>query len=136
MQLNKEGVNGFASFETQAKASTGGISTAMKNLKSRVASGVTEMISAVNKGLEENGFGGIAQVLSNLGTTIKDTLTSLAPYITAIVSTAIQWLPSIINFLKAILPILTPIFLAVKSYQAVVTAVKVATMLWNGAQMI
>ena len=136
MQLNKEGVNGFASFETQARASTGGISTAMKNLKSRVATGVTEMISAVNKGLEENGFGGIAQVLSNLGTTIKDTLTSLAPYITAIVSTAIQWLPSIINFLKAILPILTPIFLAVKSYQAVVTAVKVATMLWNGAQMI
>ena len=136
MQLNKEGVNGFASFETQARASTGGISTAMKNLKSRVATGVTEMISAVNKGLEENGFGGIAQVLSNLGTTIKDTLTSLAPYITAIVGTAIQWLPSIINFLKAILPILTPIFLAVKSYQAVVTAVKVATMLWNGAQMI
>lgn len=136
MQLNKEGVNGFASFETQARASTGGISTAMKNLKSRVATGVTEMISAVNKGLEENGFGGIAQVLSNLGTTIKDTLTNLAPYITAIVSTAIQWLPSIINFLKAILPILTPIFLAVKSYQAVVTAVKVATMLWNGAQMI
>lgn len=131
MQLNKEGVNGFASFETQAKASTGGISTAMKNLKSRVATGVTEMISAVNKGLEENGFGGIAQVLSNLGTTIKDMLTNLAPYITAIVGTAIQWLPGIIKFLKSILPILAPIFLAVKSYIAVVKAVKVATLLWH-----
>ena len=136
MQLNKEGVNGFASFETQAKASTNGISTAMKNLKTRVATGVSEMLSAVNKGLEENGFGGIAQVLSNVGNTIKDMLTNLAPYITAIVGTAIQWLPGIIKFLKSILPILAPIFLAVKSYKAVVTAVKVATLLWNGAQML
>ena len=115
-RLNTEGVEGFASFEEQAKSATGGIGTAMKNMKTRVAAGVTGLIEAVDTGLKENGLGGIADVLNTIGQTIKDVLVQLAPYVTDIITMIATYAPPILNFIKEMLPYLTPILAAVGTF--------------------
>lgn len=136
VQLNSQGVDGLANFEEQARGATNGISTAMKNMRSRIADGVSEMITAVNEGLEENGLGGIAPMLEQIGSSIRDFLTDMAPTIVQVVSFVAQYLPPIISFLKGILPILLPIFASLKAYEITLGVIKTATMLWNTAQMI
>ena len=136
VQLNTTGIDGFASLEEQARGATNGISTGITNMKSRVATGVAEMIEAVNTGLKENGLGGIAPVLENIGSAIRDGLTELAPYITKTVGFLAENLPKIINFAKRILPLVLYIISAFKIYETTVKAIKIATMLWNTAQMI
>lgn len=49
MKLNKEGVNGFQSFEDQAKNSTGGIATSIANMKTAVTRGVADVINAIGQ---------------------------------------------------------------------------------------
>ena len=59
MQLNKEGIDGFASFEQQARDATEGIGTAISNIPNRVAramQGVINAIGAVNISSAINGF--------------------------------------------------------------------------------
>lgn len=106
VKLNTEGVNGLANFEEQARGSTGGIRTAITNMNSRIAAGVAEMISGVNKGLKEANMGDLATVLSNVGTKIKDFLVSLAPYITQFIVKLSQignWIAEHRTLLEAIL---------------------------------
>lgn len=45
--LNEEGVNGFASFEEQAKASTQGIGTALQNVQNRISKAISTIIEAI-----------------------------------------------------------------------------------------
>lgn len=45
LKLNADGVNGFASFETQARSSTDGIATAQQNLHTAVTRGVAGVIN-------------------------------------------------------------------------------------------
>lgn len=47
VSLNEEGVNGFASFEEQAKASTQGIGTALTNVQNRVSKAIARIIEAI-----------------------------------------------------------------------------------------
>lgn len=85
VDLNTKGLDGFQNFEEQARNATNGIQTAMKNMKSRTVQGVTAMIEAVDKGLEEADLGNIATMLENIGTFFRDNLKKLAPYITQFV---------------------------------------------------
>lgn len=57
VRLNSEGVEGFASFEEQARASTQGIGTAVENVKNRVA-------KAIGKVLDHIGQANIAGVIN------------------------------------------------------------------------
>ncbi len=49
LRLNQEGVNGFASFEEQARTSTEGIGTAMENVQNRVAKAVGKVIDHIGQ---------------------------------------------------------------------------------------
>lgn len=137
VKLNTEGLEGFANFETQARAATGGISTAITNMKSRIATGVAGLIEAVNKGLEENGFGTIASNLEQLGTTIKDGLIALSPYIIEIISWLSTNLPNIIEWIQYMAPFLAPIiagfvaFRAVLATMSIIKSITTAFMLFN-----
>lgn len=89
-KLNIEGINGFASFEEQAKGSTGGISTSVKNMKTAIVRGVANIITKTNEALKP--FGGISGVLSQIGkfgekafTSIGNAIAFVIPYITQIV---------------------------------------------------
>ena len=69
VKLNDEGVNGFASFEEQARGSTQGISTSLTNMKTATVRGITTMISKVNEALEP--YGGLSGVIGNIGKTAE-----------------------------------------------------------------
>ena len=61
VKLNKEGIDGFASFEEQALTAVGGIKTAFTRMNLAVTRGLANCIGAVDTMLKKNGFeGGIA----------------------------------------------------------------------------
>ena len=70
-KLNKEGANGFQSFEKQARNSTGGIQTAIENSKTAVVRGIAKIIEAF-------GSGSLAETVSGLGSGFEKALDSVA----------------------------------------------------------
>ena len=77
-KLNTEGVNGFQSFEEQAKNSTSGIQTAITVAKTQVVKGVTDIISALNTRLEDTQFGSLAGLIQQVGVKSKEALDLIA----------------------------------------------------------
>lgn len=47
VKLNKQGIEGFASFEKQARDSTAGIATALENVKSRIQKAIQKVVEAI-----------------------------------------------------------------------------------------
>ena len=80
-ELNTKGVNGFQSFEEQAKNSTGGIQTSITVAKTQIVKGVAEIIDALNVRLEELGFGSLPQMIGNVGEKVKSALSVVAKLI-------------------------------------------------------
>lgn len=76
IRLNEEGGNGFASFEEQARAATGGIGTALQNVQNRLANAWAIILDAI--GAER-----IAGLIDDISSHFKDLPNALAPYITA-----------------------------------------------------
>lgn len=70
VKLNKEGVDGFASFSDQAKASIGGIQVAFTNLGTAVTRGIANCIGAIDEMLAENDFPTIAEMANKAGEAI------------------------------------------------------------------
>lgn len=106
VELNTKGAEGFSNLEEQARSATGGIRTALVNLNTRVAIGVTAMIDGVNKGLAEANLGSIASIFDDIGNAIKEGLKALTPYITDLVIKLSQvaiWINKNQTWLKAIL---------------------------------
>lgn len=127
-RLNTEGVDGFQNFEQQAKNSTGGIKTAITVMKTRVAQGMAEIIKTIDKGLAN--YGGLSGVLTTIGDTIKKTMQELAPILSNALGWLVKNLPSIINFLKFIAPIVLTIVGAFKAYSATVQIISAVTKTW------
>lgn len=111
IDLNTKGLDGFKSFEEQARNATNGIQTAMKNMRSRTVQGVTAMIEAVDKGLQDANLGNIASVLENIGNFFRDNLKKLAPYITQFIVKLAEigkWIIKNKDWLEAIIvPLIT-----------------------------
>lgn len=117
IKLDKEGGNGFASFEEQARQATGGVQTSMENLGTAISRGIAGVMDAVGqdtiagvfndlKGGINDAFGTIQGVVSDNALQIKSFATSLkdvAPSAIAagaglmVFQTAGNHLPGIIN---------------------------------------
>lgn len=110
--LNEEGIDGFQSFEKQARNSTGGIKTAITVAKTQVVKGVADIIQSLNKGLEEANLPNLTEIIQNIGKGAKQVLDVVA-----------DKLPAIIGFLKTIAPILAPILAAVMAFKVVGTII-------------
>ena len=63
VRLNKEGVNGFASFEEQAAGATNGIQTSITNLKTAFVRGWAEILNAIGQTNIANFFKGVASAV-------------------------------------------------------------------------
>lgn len=111
-KLNTEGLNGFQSFEEQARNSTGGIGTSITVAKTQIVKGVADIIDGLNKGLQEANLPSISEIIANVGKKAKEVLDVVA-----------DKLPTIISFLKTIAPILTPILAAVMAFKVVGTII-------------
>lgn len=119
-KLDTEGVGSMGALRDSAFEATGGIGTAIKNMNSRISAGLAEMIGAVNKGLKEAGLGDIATIFSNVGTSIKNVLVSLAPYITktiVILKNVYDWINKNKTMLLIITGVLTTFFAAWKTIE-------------------
>lgn len=117
VDLNEKGLPGFQNFEEQARNSTGGIRTAITNMNSRITQGVTAMIESVDKGLKDAKLGGIAKAFETIGNTVRETLKSLAPYITQTLIFLSQELPKIISFVSQMIPYLTTIGIIIAGWK-------------------
>ena len=87
MRLNKEGANGFQSFEQQAINSTGGIQTSMTNVKTAITRGLAEIMNAIGQSNIAGFFQGVARAINNV-----------VPYITGFVKACV-WAVSMITSL-------------------------------------
>jgi len=93
-KLNTQGVGDFASFEEQAKNSTGGISTSITNMKTAFTRGVANVVQSLNESLEP--MGGISGVLQKIGKTGEKAFKTLGNGIKKVMPTIFN----IINWLK------------------------------------
>ena len=81
VQLNTEGVDGFLSFEKQARNSTGGIKTSITVAKTQVVKGVADIINAFNTSFEKTSFGSLSGFIAEVGKGAKIGLDEVAKVI-------------------------------------------------------
>lgn len=70
VKLNKEGSNGFQSFEKQAKNSTGGIGTTLENLKNRTVAAIGDVINTIGAENIAMAIEGLSGAITGIGTAI------------------------------------------------------------------
>ena len=81
IKLNEEGIDGFQSFEKQARNSTDGIKTAITVARTQVVKGVADIIGALNKKLEKTEFGSLAGMIQEVGVRSKIAIDNVASLI-------------------------------------------------------
>lgn len=92
------GVNGFAQL---AKKNSQGIGTSFANLKNAVVKNMANMMSAINKGFSQAGFGSIAQVLDNMKNGINATFQAISPIVTNATTAILRTLKGLFSFINA-----------------------------------
>lgn len=92
------GVNGFAQL---AKKNSQGIGTSFANLKNSVVKNMANMMSAINKGFSQAGFGSIAQVLDNMKSGINATFQAISPIVTNATTAILRTLKGLFSFINA-----------------------------------
>ena len=78
VQLNEEGIEGFASFEEQARNSTSGIATAVTVAKTQVVKGVADIIESLNSSLTKANLPSISEIIALIGKKAKEVLDIVA----------------------------------------------------------
>ena len=66
IKLNKQGANGFKSFEEQARGSTGGIRTAITNLRTSITRALADIMNAIGQSNIADFFNGIAKAINKV----------------------------------------------------------------------
>lgn len=84
IELNKKGLNGFQSFEEQARNSTGGVATSIANVKTAITRGLAEIMNAIGQSNIAGFFQNIAKVIN-----------AVIPYITGFVKACVWAVSSI-----------------------------------------
>lgn len=65
-ELNRNGANGFQSFEEQARNSTGGVATSMTNVKTAITRGLADIMNAIGQSNIAGFFQGIARAINSV----------------------------------------------------------------------
>ena len=123
VDLNKNGTGEFKSFEEQAKASTSGINTGMKNMKTAIVRGMANAIQSVNKALKK--YGGLAGVFKSIGKVAEKVFTAIGKILAKIIPYLVKVADFIGKHKKLILAILTPLasmLVAVKGVNGVLSS--------------
>ena len=123
--LDSEGVGSMEAMRNSAFDATGGIGTALQNLRNRIARGLTEVIGALDEALAD--YGGIAGVINKLSKKIADTLTSIGK---ALKTIDFQKVLSIIKVIAPIILTLAGYFLTLNS------AIKGVSMVTQGVSAV
>ena len=148
VQLNEKGVYGFANFAEQARNATGGIKTAIANMKTAISRGVASIIDNINKGLEMAGLPNISKIIASIGKIFENVFTKIGNTVKVLIVV----LSPLFNVIKAIYeffvnnwsiiqPIIWGIVGAIGAYYTITTlakvpmlAITIATKAWTAAQ--
>lgn len=130
IDLNKNGINGLASFEQQAKDATAGIGTAMKNLHNRVVQAIERVIQAFgSKDISDainkfsSSFNGIADwIADNVVPVIKRTLIPALKNIISVAKEIVEFVRKN-QWVQTTLRVLLDTILAYKAVSTVKTAI-------------
>ena len=117
VDLNKNGTGEFKSFEEQAKASTNGINTGMKNMKTAIVRGMANAIQSVNKALSK--YGGLAGVFKSIGKVAEKVFTAIGKALQKILPYIIKVADWIGKHKKLVMAILVPLASMVASVKGV-----------------
>lgn len=115
------GVNGFASL---ARKNSQGIATSFANLKNAVVKNMANMLTAINQGFQQAGFGSIAQVLDNMKVAINASFAAIAPIVTNATKVILVGLKSLIGFVNQNKDWLTPLTVGILTFVGQVKAIK------------
>lgn len=121
VKMNKEGVNGFKSFDEQARNATGGIQTSVTNMKTAIIRGITSMITKVNESLEP--FGGLSGVISSIGKLGEKAFKKIGEVLSVVIPKLIslgRWIVKNQEWLKMII---VPILAFVAAFKTVATVI-------------
>ena len=130
IKMNTEGVNGFKSFEEQARNSTGGIDTAITNMKTAFVRGVGNIITKVSEALEP--FGGLSGVITKVGQVGEQAFKKVGEVLAIVIPKVIQFAQWIKKNEAWIKPLVVGIatfvvtFKTIKTVVTVINAVKIA----------
>lgn len=130
VKLNKEGANGFQSFEQQAKNSTDGIGTALTNVKNRAAAAIQQVIQSFGaKDVSEainnfsSSFSGIATWISdNIIPIIKNQLVPVIKNVLTVAKNVVEFVKQN-QWVQTSLRVLLDTLIAFKAVSIVKTAV-------------
>lgn len=128
MQLNKTGIDEFASFEEQARNSTGGIATNITNLKTAVVRGVANVIGAFDTMMKNNNLPTFAEIVKIATTKINDAFSKVVNVMKNIdLNTFITGLKGVYKAFKDLSPVIIGVVVAMKSYEMIMAAIKFTT---------
>lgn len=132
IDLNKNGVGNFKSFEDQAKNSTNGLRTNLTNLGTAITKGMANAFNSINESLQKAKLPTIQEMIKSLTRNITKGFNA--------VSKAIAKIPwqKVITAIKIITPIAIALFTGFMAYKLVVgvlNAVAVAQALLNTVMM-
>ena len=125
MKMNTEGVNGFKSFEEQARNATGGIETSITNMKTSIVRGITNMISSIDSGLSE--FGGLSGVINSLGKVGEQAFKKMGeiiPKVIKVLADLGKWIKKNEKWLKPLVVIVGTFVATFKTALTVVNIIK------------
>lgn len=95
-KLDTEGGAGMKAMQEGVKDATGGIQTAITNMKTAIARGLANAFDALDKSLKSSGLGGINDVISSIGKGFESVLKAVVPMIPPLVKA----LASIFNWMQ------------------------------------
>ena len=125
VELDKNGGENFKSFRDQAYTATGGIGTALTNVKNRISKGLAEIINSLDEALAD--YGGIAGIINTVSTKIKDALVKVAEWIKKI-----DW-DKVLQTIKFVAPIVLGIVGAITT---LTTALNIFKGVMAGVQLV
>ncbi|MCF0119735.1 MAG: tape measure protein [Limosilactobacillus mucosae] len=134
IELNK-GQNGFAQL---AKKNSAGIATSFANLKASVVKNLGNMLTAINNGFSNAGFGSIAQVLDNMKVGINGAFKAITPIVTQATTGILNSLKALFDFVSANKNWLAPLVVGIGSgllgFKALTSAINGAKTAWKVAK--
>lgn len=84
-KLDTEGGAGMKALEKSARDATGGIETAITNMKTAITRGLGNALDALDKSLKDAGLGGLSGVIASIGDAFEKVLKAIVPAIPPLV---------------------------------------------------
>lgn len=137
MQLNEQGIGGFASFEEQARASTGGIATSITNLKTAVTRGVANVINSINQMLENNGLPNFSQIVQIVSAKVSEAFSKISAFISNVdLSGVISAFKTLAPIIQKLLPIFATLIAVTKTYKGVMAGLQIGAAFVGGVSKV